>query len=127
MKKKIVKKPKPKIGRSVKGQFLPGFCPNPKGGPKLGEAKLDRLMEAVGRVESKHNLSILDHFVERAFKKDIVLIALMKKLVPDLKSVEVVGSLGQGEMTPEEAAQIQEVFRERFNRILKNHAQLPSK
>ncbi len=116
------KKQKPKEGRHPKtGRFLPGFCPNPKGGPRKGEAKLDRLLDAVDRVQNKLNKSILDHFVERAFKKDIVLIALMKKLIPDLKAIQIEGYLQEG-MTSEKAKQIRQVFKERFDKIMENHA-----
>jgi hypothetical protein len=115
-------KTKKKIVRSVKGRFVPGVCPNPEGRPKgATSVSMDTLRKAIQNVEKRKHKDIYEHFVEQAFKDKYVLVALMKKLIPDLKAISVEGSLDRGGMTEEEAKQISQVFKERFKAII--HAQ----
>jgi len=51
-------------------------------------AKVDELVESIRRVEKRKGLKLLDHMVEEAFSNSTVLIALAKKLIPDLKQIE---------------------------------------
>ena len=66
-----------------------GQSGNPKGRPPKGEAFMDKLQEAIKNVETKKGKKIMEHMVERAFDNDQVLVALTKKLVPDLKASDV--------------------------------------
>ena len=69
---------------------LPGWAKgvsgNPNGRPPIAEAEVLREAIASAMVENG-NKHILKHFVERAYKSDFVLIALIKKIVPDLTHV----------------------------------------
>jgi len=47
------------------------------------------LDDAIIEVGSKKRKQLLEHFVERAFIDDTALIALMKKMVPDLKAIDL--------------------------------------
>lgn len=67
--------------RDEKGRLLPGA--------KLAKMKrrtydLDELKTAIRTVEKRRKRRLLEHFIERAFKNDTVLIALLKKFVPDI-------------------------------------------
>ena len=64
-----------------------GECPNPKGRPTKPE--IEELRNAIKTVEQKKKKSLLQHFTERAFENDNVLIALIKKFVPDKTSAEL--------------------------------------
>jgi len=61
--------------------WLRGNSGNPKGRPK--KAEIDKLRKALEYGEQKFGKDIFYHAIERAFKNDQVLIALLKKLVPD--------------------------------------------
>lgn len=101
------------VKRDVRGQFMPGSHSNPMGRPPLGDTRLEKLLQAVARIESKRNINLLDHFIERGFDNDGVLIAVMKKLIPDLKSIDISASYSAS-MSDELAASIQKKLQERF-------------
>lgn len=62
-----------------------GQSGNPGGRPKKPE--IEQLREALEKVKKKKGKSMLEHMVERAYINDAVMIALAKKVVPDLSSV----------------------------------------
>ena len=66
--------------------WKPGQSGNPLGRQK-NSAK-DELDRSIRRVQDKKNKKLLDHFVERAYEDNTVLIAVIKKLVPDIKFIE---------------------------------------
>lgn len=72
-----------KIGESrlPNGRFAPGYVTNPHGRPLAPEREELRL--ALEYARKKNKKSFLRHFVERAFKNDMVAVALAKKLLPD--------------------------------------------
>ena len=75
-----------KNGRDNKGRFTVGNPGNPKGRPKKPE--IDELRIALNKAAKKHDKTLLDHAVERAYTDTNVLIAILRKLLPDLRSVE---------------------------------------
>lgn len=70
--------------------FVKGVCANPKGRPKGSKAKftLLALTEAIKRAEVKDGFNLFDYFIERARENDAVLLALLKKFIPDAETVE---------------------------------------
>ena len=62
-----------------------GASGNPKGRPLASER--DKLRKAIAAVEKTEKKDLFVHFVERAFKDDNVLVALMRKLLPDCKEI----------------------------------------
>ena len=68
------------------GQFQKGKSGNPTGRPKRPE--IEDLREAIEQVQKKQGKSLLVHFVEQAYQDKNVLIALGKKIIPDLTSVD---------------------------------------
>jgi len=72
--------------------FKKGVSGNPGGKPKgtkhsMTVDMMDELLRAIANTKEKKEISkgksILEHFVERAYKSDTVLNAFMKKLIPD--------------------------------------------
>ncbi|MCK9370581.1 hypothetical protein M0R04_11785 [Candidatus Dojkabacteria bacterium] len=59
-----------------------GVSGNPNGRPTIAE--IDKLRQAIEFGEKKYGVDIFRHAVERAFKNDVVLIALLKKIIPDI-------------------------------------------
>jgi len=101
-----------RILRDKAGHFLKGTLGASPGRRPLCEGThLNKLLQAVSRVESRLNKNLLDYFIIRAFKSDQVLIALMKKLAPDLQAVAL---LVENEMSNESALAIQKKLAERF-------------
>jgi len=118
--KKKPTKLKPKEQKSkpaIKGRYKPGESGNPKGRPKGSKNRysIAELWHAIERVESKKGVKrLLDHFIGRAYKNDQVLIAVMKKLLPDLKSIDGLIATIESSMSEELAKSIQEKLRERY-------------
>ena len=65
-----------------------GQSGNPSGRSKGVPSELEKLREAAARVEKKTGKKLYDHFIERAYENDAVLIALCKKFIPDLKQID---------------------------------------
>ena len=68
-------------------KYPKGVSGNPRGRKKGSFDLLPVLMKAVRKVDKTEAKELLVHFVERAFVNDAVLIALMKKILPDKKEV----------------------------------------
>jgi len=67
--------------RLVNGRFAPGVSGNPAG--RVLAPEREELRLALEYAKKKNKKSFLRHFVERAFKNDMVAVALAKKLLPD--------------------------------------------
>jgi hypothetical protein len=79
---------KAKDKRNPPHRFVKGESGNPNGRPKGSFAIYNQLSEAIKEVEKEKKTGLFIHFVDRAFRNDTVLIALLKKLVPDRQNVE---------------------------------------
>ena len=91
-----------KIAALKPTQFKPGQSGNPTGNPK-GSAKWTKTIlkdiercwqQAITKVEKQKNVSLLEHYIERALSSDKVLTAVANKVLPDLIHVEDTGSGG---------------------------------
>lgn len=90
---KVVKETSDKTGKiQNKPQlFKPGQSGNPKGRPKGSQSYITQLEKAIKTVEKEKNKSLWKRLVERAFVNDKVLIALVKKFIPDKTHTEIEG------------------------------------
>ena len=70
-----------KDGRLPNGRFAPGSKPNPKGNNQF--TSLVPLLEALKKSNVKYGQDFWDYVSERIRKNDTVLIAVLKKLLPD--------------------------------------------
>jgi hypothetical protein len=59
---------------------------NCKGRPRRPEVEIFK--EALQKLKEENGVDILEHAVMRSYKNDAVLIALMRKMVPDLSEVD---------------------------------------
>lgn len=77
------------IERDEKGHFIKGKSANPDGKPEGTKSYITLLEEALKDVESVKGKQLFKRFIERAFITDKVLIAAMKKFVPDREHTEI--------------------------------------
>lgn len=74
--------------------FKKGEINNPGGRKKGVPNKRTELLNAITYVQGKEGKKLLVHAVEQAYQDNSLLIAILKKLIPDLKAVEVTGKDG---------------------------------
>lgn len=67
--------------------FKKGNSGNPAGRPKAPE--IEQLRLAIEQVQKKKGKDLLTHFVEMAYEDTKVLVALGKKIVPDLSASDL--------------------------------------
>jgi len=89
--------------------FPKGKSPNPVGRPKGSNKRysIDELRNAIKKVEKVKGTTLLLHYIEKAFSDEKVLVSVMRKLLPDLRHVNVEGLPEPGAwgiMTPAEIA-----------------------
>lgn len=65
-----------------------GQSGNPFGRQKGIRSEAEKLRQAVKKVEKERGVDFYQHFCERALEDNHILIALMKKLVPDMKQID---------------------------------------
>jgi len=116
-KRKMTKKKgtwKPEKG--VPSRFPKGTSGNPNGRPKGTKNKFSiaELADAIHTVEKKKKKKLLEYYVEQAFAEPQILISIMKKLLPDLRSIEGMLGVGTFTMSDEEAERIQNKLRQRW-------------
>jgi len=99
--------------KNNKHGFKKGKSGNPKGRPKLGNTKADNLIRKIRKVEHDQGINVLEDFIERSLTSDTLAVALLKKLHPDLKSIEQI-TVPADSMTEKETADIRNEMRKRF-------------
>ena len=72
--------------RTEKGQFPKGVSGNPGG--RHANVWHDELEESIKIVQKRKRKKLLIHAIERAYKNDRVLVSVLKKLLPDLRTIE---------------------------------------
>lgn len=72
--------------RDEKGRFVEGNCANPTGRPR--ESGVNELRRAIEKAQKDKEKDFLEHLVERAYTSDTVLVAIAKKLWPDLRATD---------------------------------------
>lgn len=73
----IAQKEKRKPGRKK------GETGNPHGRPPAGQAFVEQLRVAIVEVGAERGKTLMRHAVEQAYVDNVVLVALVKKLIPD--------------------------------------------
>ena len=95
-----------KKGRDPKtGQFLEGQSGNPKG-RKPGSGFQAEFRAALAVKEAEEGKTLFEHLIETAYNDNTVLIAVVSKMLPALRSIEMSGSVATGKLSPEDAQAI---------------------
>lgn len=72
--------------------FVKGQSGNPKGRPPVPE--IEALRQAIRAVQQKKGKTLLQHAIEESYKDNKLLVAILRKILPDLQSVS--GKIGLG-------------------------------
>jgi len=67
--------------------FVKGQSGNPAGRPK--KPVIDSLEKAIKKVQKEKNEKFLNMVIKRAYESDQVLIAVLKKIIPDIKTTDL--------------------------------------
>lgn len=102
-----------KVVRKKNGQIIKGQILNPHGRPKLPEVML--LREALVAVGKKKKKSFYTLVAEKAYDDNSVLIAVLRKFAPDLKSIEGIFGTLESSMSDATALTIQKKLKDRFS------------
>ncbi|MCK5606645.1 hypothetical protein KAR91_32385 [Candidatus Pacearchaeota archaeon] len=70
--------------------------------------------EALAGVEKRKKKKLYEHVAEQCFKSDKVLIQVMKKFLPDLRSLDLKNAGGETTMTDAQAMKIRELLLSRM-------------
>lgn len=99
--------------------FKRGESGNPGGRPRGAKNLVTQqeFITALHNVQKKRKINLLERFFERALKSDTVLIAVMKKLIPDLKALDMRLDLlvMQNKISGEEAKEIRSKLANRMD------------
>jgi len=76
--------------------------------------------DALQTVEEVRGKTLYEHVAEQCFSDSKVLIQVLKKLLPDLKAMGIVGVEFEGALSDEEADKIKQAFLQRFKLIREN-------
>lgn len=87
-KKPAVKAARKATKRVVGRPFVKGQSGNPAGAPKGWNKQRDLLFQALHEVEKEKKKTLMRHACEKAFVSEKVLIALLKKILPDMTHIE---------------------------------------
>ena len=74
--------------RDSKGRFMEGAKGNPQGRPK-GTGYIKLLEQAIHEVEKEKQKSFFRRVIERAYISDSVMIAVLKKFIPDKQHTQI--------------------------------------
>lgn len=72
--------------RRANGTFKKGYTANPGGRPRTPRAELEKALE---HWDETGDDTLFKHIVKRAKESDTVLVALMKKILPDLRHSDI--------------------------------------
>ena len=73
--------------------YKKGESGNPNGRPQ-GTTRTNLLMDAIAKVEKRKKKKILLHAIEQAYDDPKIMVAILKKIIPDLKAIEITGQEG---------------------------------
>lgn len=106
------------VKKSVRknGKFAKGHSGCPTGRPKGSKNKwsISELTKAIDAVQKQKKKNWLKHLVQESYEDHALAIALLRKLMPDLKSIEDILSVYAPSMSEEQAEAIRKGLLTRF-------------
>jgi hypothetical protein len=99
--------------RGPNGWFKKGSSGNPKG-RGAGRTKIDELRDAIARVQTRKGKDWLEHLIERSYDDTPLAVAILARVYPTLKAIELVGAMNVGSLKDEECLEIQKILKQKY-------------
>ncbi len=80
--------------KSGNPKWKKGISGNPKGRPKGSGSHLPELLAAIEKVEKKNGFDYFETMVLKSLDEPTLMNAIARKLIPDLKAIEITGQEG---------------------------------
>ncbi len=103
--------------RDSKGRFVEGAKGNPNGRPP-GTGYIKLLEEAISEVEKEKQKSFFKRVIERAYISDSVLVAVLKKFIPDRQYTQI------QEVEDMDIAKAKESFKKKLDHITQRYEEV---
>ena len=101
-----------KVLRAKNGRLLPGAQLNPTGSGR-SQVYRSNLMAAIREVENDKGTPWLEDLIKRSYKDSQLAIAILGRLYPQMKAIEMSSTLADS-MEDNEAEEIRKEFKKRF-------------
>ena len=106
----------PPDARKKNGQFKKGVSGNPAGMPPGTRSKIPELMAAIEAVQERRGDNWLQHQIEKSYEDTTLATAIMGRLHPSLKAIEMSGKMEVGRMSEEEAEKIRQELKKKYDK-----------